>query len=156
MLYSIRQTRPGKARCANARVAAVRAARLTRIQAFLEQCCIRYAGATIPVRALFAAYVSWCTAQEERPLSRIGWAKLLTLCGVGKRQGWTHTPRGKRGLALRTGLRLRETVPDEAEPGVLLPLGQQRDRRDDLAIQLALLPDLDNENARGARRRWEM
>ena len=129
-----------------------RLADVAQLERFLAACCIREDGATVPSGALYAAYGAWCTATQQEPLSLIGFAKRLTLCGIGTKHGYTYGPNGKRGLDLRTGVRLRATTGDEPVPGLLLPQGQEGHSGDNRAVQLALLPDLDEQH-RALRRR---
>jgi DNA invertase Pin-like site-specific DNA recombinase len=127
------------ARWARTRRTQIRDQQLCQVRAFLTACCVLEPDQALPLAVLYDAYTQWCQAQGETPRPKIGFSKLLTRCGIGRRHGWTYpAPGHKRSVDLRTGLRLGVPVGNEPHPRVVLPGSQVGDGEVPRRVQLAL------------------
>jgi putative DNA primase/helicase len=68
---------------------------------FLESCCIEKAEAEAKVSDLYAAYVAWCEANGERPLTQRAFGMKLSERGLGQRR--TKVARYWVGIGLVEG-----------------------------------------------------
>lgn len=77
----------------------------TTIERFLSFCTVRVEGQKTEARHLFYAYVTWCRAERERPLTKQQFGRFMSRLGFTRFRGY---PYGYNGLLLKPRLMAAE------------------------------------------------
>ena len=73
--------------------------RATRAREFVSECCDKRPGSLTPAASIYAAYLRWC--EEEEPLSRSRFYRVLGMCFPDDRTLERRGQRGRPRLAFR-------------------------------------------------------